>query len=69
VKIIFNWMGSRNKELLLLILLAFSVGGVNTISDSDCKFGALRFKRGGGRRQRGSSVAVRFKWRKREKEI
>jgi len=54
-------MGGRNKELLLLILLAFSVGGVNTRSDSNCKFGALRFKHGGGRRQRGGSVAVRFK--------
>jgi len=51
-------MGSRNKELLLLTMLAFSVGGVNTRSDSDYKFGVLRFKRGGGRRQRGGSVAV-----------
>lgn len=51
-------MGGRNKELLLLIMLAFSVGGVNTRSDSDCKFGAFRFKRGGGWRQRRGSVAV-----------
>ncbi|KEH27034.1 hypothetical protein MTR_6g084530 [Medicago truncatula] len=39
-------------------------GGVNTRSDSNCKFGAIRFKHGGARRQHGGSVAVdkKFGW-------